>query len=578
MTEEIKDNVEDNIYRKLSAERKQMQADGTLPLWYTTGGWQMFKQKYLYEATTFKEQFERIANTAAAHAYRMYGDEFEWEKEFFNLFWNGDVSCSTPVQANMGTDRGLPVSCSGGYIEDSIDGFYKARHEAAMLTKHGFGTSGYLGDIRPRGTPISTGGKASGALPVLKGFVQDMRDVAQGTARRGAWAGYLEPTHGDFREVLHFMEQHPDDVNIGWVLTDEFEEKLDSGDLEAIDRWQSLAKAKMVTGKGYLFFRDKANRSRPAWYKEYGLDVKASNLCSEIMLHSSDLYTYTCVLSSMNAVRYPVWKDTNAVFFATVFLDCVAEEFIQRAKGIPGLEKAVAFTEKGRALGLGLCGLHTLCQMNSMPFEGLEAHMLSTEIAKHIHTESERASRYMAERAGEVEWTKGYGLRNTHRIAIAPTKSTALLMGGISEGINPDPAMAYIQPTAAGEILRVNPVLLALLKEKGQWNKRVQRLLEDSNGSVQGPEFDEILTPHEKQVFKTAFEMDMMNIIRMADARQRWIDQGQSLNLFFAADESERYISSVLKAAWKSERILAIYYIYTQAGVQASKDECVACQ
>lgn len=564
----------DGIYDKLGQERKKMQAEGSLPEFYSTGGWQMFKQKYLYEAETFKEQIERIANTAAKHAHRLYGSEYDWAKEFYALFWNGHLSASTPVLANMGTNRGFPVSCSGGYVQDSIDGFYSARHEAAMLTKKGFGTSGYLGDIRPRGSEISSGGKASGILPVIKGFVQDMRDVAQGTARRGAWAGYLEPTHGDFHEVLNFLEQNPDDVNIGWVLDDEFKAMLDGGDPEAHERWQALCKAKMITGKGYLFFKDKANRARPEWYKDRGLDIKASNLCSEIMLHSGPDYTYTCVLSSMNVSRWHEWKNSKAVFFATIFLDCVAEEFIQQAEGVPGMAKATAFTKNGRALGLGQCGFHTLCQQDMIPFESLEAYMLNMQVAKHIYEQSLEASKYMATLAGEPEWCKGTGLRNTHRIAIAPTKSTALLMGGISEGINPDPAMTFVQPTAAGEIDRVNPTLLKLMKVKGVYDKKHIQELVDAQGSVQGVDW---LTDDEKKVFKTAFEMDMKTILRMASARQRFIDQGQSLNLFFSADEEESYISECLQEAWEDPYILAVYYIYTQAGVAASKDNCEAC-
>lgn len=565
----------DGIYDKLGQERKKMQADGTLPEWYSTGGWQMFKQKYLYEAETFKEQIERIASTAAKHAFRLYGAEYDWYKEFYDLFWKGHLSASTPVLANMGTTRGFPVSCSGGYIEDSIDGFYTARHEAAMLTKKGFGTSGYLGDIRCRGTAISSGGKASGILPVMKGFVQDMRDVAQGTARRGAWAGYLEPYHGDFKEVLHFLEQNPDDVNIGWVLDDKLKAMLDEGDTEMHERWQALCKAKMITGKGYLFFKDKANKLRPDCYKKLGLDIKASNLCSEIMLHSSPEYTYTCVLSSMNVSKWREWEETDAVFFATVFLDCVAEEFIQQAEGVPGMDKAVAFTKKGRALGLGQCGFHTLCQQEMIPFESLEAYLLNATVAKHIHTESEWASRYMAKKAGEPEWCEGTGLRNTHRLAVAPTKSTALLMGGISEGINPDPAMTFVQPTAAGEIDRVNPTLLKLMKEKGVYDKKHIQEVVDNQGSVQNVDW---LTAEEKKVFKTAFEMDMKTILRMASQRQRYLDQGQSLNLFFSAEEDEGYISECLQEAWEDPYITAVYYIYTQAGIAGSKDNCEACQ
>lgn len=564
-----------SLYEKLSEERKQLQKEGRLPDWFTTAGWQMFKDKYLYQAEDFSGQVERISRTAARHARKLFGEEYDWQTEFYNLFWKGWLSASTPVLANMGTDRGLPVSCSGGYIEDSIDGFYKARHEAAMLTKFGFGTSAYLGDIRSRGSSISNGGRASGVMPVVEGFVQDMRDVAQGTSRRGAWAGYLPISHGDFYELVRALELTPDDLNIGWIITDEDAKKLEEGCEETHQRLQELSRVKMITGKGYLFFADKANRARPDMYKELNLDVKASNLCSEIMLHSDKDHTYTCVLSSMNVSKWEEWKDTDAVVFATVFLDCVVEEFLERARGVSGLENAVRFTEKGRALGLGQCGFHTLLQKLDMPFSGFEAHMLNNSIASHIKRKAGEATAYMAKKAGEPEWCKGHGVRNTHLLAIAPTKSTALIMGGVSEGINPDPAMAYVQPTSAGEMLRVNPVLLEIMKDRGVYNKKeIKSIEQDFNGSVQQVDW---LSEEEKEVFKTAFEINQKDILRLASARQSFLDQGQSVNLFFDEQEDEEYISECLSEAWRDDNILALYYIYSKPGVSASKGECEAC-
>lgn len=565
-----------NIYDKLSEERKKLQAKGLVPEWYSTGGYQLFKEKYEYqtEGRSVRGQFERIAKAAAKH---LKGTKYEAEAEqkFFDLLWKGWLSPSTPVLANMGTNRGLPVSCSGGVIHDSIYGFYSNRLETAMLTKMGFGTSSYLGNIRPRGSKISVGGKASGVVPVFKGHVADMRDVAQGTARRGAWAGYIEITHGDFDELADYIMSEPDDANVGWIIPNSFIDALEAKEPEAIRRFQKAMKLKMVTGKGYFCFIDKINAKRPEMYKRLGLFVKASNLCNEITLFADEEHTFTCVLSSMNVSKYPEWKDTDAVFWATIFLDCVAEELIERGKNIPGLEKAIRFTVKGRALGLGQCGFHTLLQEKMIPFESFEAHMLSQEIAKHIWEQSEKASRDMAIELGEPEWCKGTGLRNTHRIAIAPTKSTALLMGGISEGINPDPAMSFTQNTAGGEIDRLNPVLLKLMKKKGVYTKKNIREITDKQGSVQHVFW---LTDEEKAVFKTAFEINQKAIIRMASARGRYIDQWQSLNLFFSADEDPAWIAEVHSEAFRDPNILGLYYIYTQAGVQASKAECEACQ
>ena len=567
--------MSDNLYDKLSDERKELQQQGLVPEWYTTAGWQMLKSKYLYGTDrAVRGQFERIAKTAAKH---LKGTKHESvaEQKFFDMLWKGWLSPSTPVLANMGTDRGMPVSCSGTIVEDSIDGFYSNLHEVAMLTKYGFGTASDLSHVRQRGSKISVGGKANGVLPVIKEHIQATRNVAQGTARRGAWAAYLDIEHGDFYEVANFILTEPDDCNIGWTIRQSFVDKLEAGDEQAIARFQKAMKVKMVTGKGYFFFIDKANAKRPPMYVDKNMYINNSQLCNEIVLFNDKDHTYTCVLSSLNAAKYDEWKDTDAPYWATIFLDCVASEFIEKAKGIRGLEKAVRFTEKGRALGLGLCGLHTLFMKNMIPFESFEAHMLSQEISAKIWEQAKAASKDMAVELGEPEWCKGYGIRNTHLIAIAPTKSTALLMGGVSEGINPDPAMTFTQMTAAGEVDRVNPVLLELMKEKGVYTKKHIQEIVDANGSVQNVSW---LTPEEKQVFKTAFEINQKSIVRMASARSRYIDQWQSLNLFFAADEDPAWIAEVHREAFLDPNILGLYYIYTQAGVQASKGECEACQ
>lgn len=558
------------MYDKLSEERKRLQKDGLCPDWWSTGGFQLFKEKYQYQAANPKEQYERIARTLATHT----PDPNRWFEKFFQLMWKGWLSPSTPILANCGTSRGLPVSCAGSYVGDSIDEIYKARHETAMLTKMGFGTAGYLGDIRSRGSSISVGGKTSGVLPVLELFQKDMEYVAQGTARRGSWAGYLPIDHGDFYEVVKYLETEPDGNNIGWCISADFINRLLDSDEDAVDRYQTAMKTKMMTGKGYFFFPDKANMKRPQWYIDHGLDIKAPQLCNEIMLHSGPDYTYTCVLASMNLMFYEDWKDTEAVFEATVFLDCVVQEFIERGKNIPGLEKAIAATKKGRALGLGVMGLHTLFQQKMIPFGSLQAHMLNNKIFKDIREEAEKATKWVSEQWGEPEWCRGYGRANTHLLAIAPTKSTALIMGGVSEGINPDTAMVYTQRTPAGEVDRVNPILLKLMKEKGVFNKGNVEDIRDNMGSVQHVNW---LTEEEKEVFKTAFEINQFDVLRLASTRAKHIDQWQSLNLFFAAGEDEDYISQVHKEAFLDENILGLYYIYSKAGIQASKGECSAC-
>jgi len=706
------------IYGKLSEERKEQQAKGLVPEWVTTAGYQMFKDRYLYQTDSMRGQFERIADTAARHMPKKHRDTAR--EKFFELMWNGWMSCSTPVLSNMGTNRGMPVACSGSDIDDSIDSFYSSAYEAAILTKHGFGTSSYLGNIRPRGSKISTGGKASGVVPVFKHFVSIMRDVSQSGVRRGSWAGYLPIDHGDFDELVDYIKENPDDANVGWNVSDEFIERLKAQDDDALRRFKKALKMKMLTGKGYFFFIDEVNRQNPPMYKDLGLKVKASNLCvsgdtiirvkrggdspktaknikiadfvdkfndgdewqvysrnietnrncwskvtaaamtnpnaktlvvmdkttkkkvkatadhqfftsrgyvqakdltendelvvfrskkkstglkidlgdecavydltventhnffandilvhncSEITLHSDKEHTFTCVLASMNLARYDEWKDTDAVFWAICFLDCVCSEFIEKGKKIKGLEKAIRATEKGRAVGLGAMGLHTLFQKRRIPFEDIQAFLLNTEIFKHIEGEAKRASRWLADRLGEPEWCKGYGVRNTHLLAIAPNKSSALLMGGVSEGINPDPAIVYTQMTAAGEVSRINPVFLELMKERGMYKKKIVADIAEHFGSVQHLDW---LTDEEKAVFKTAFEINQETIVNMASARQNFICQSQSLNLFFSANEEEAWIAHIHKKAFESN-IKALYYVTTMTGIAPSRD-CVACE
>lgn len=559
-----------SIYERLSDERKKLQEQDLAPAFWTTGGYQLFKEKYLYQAANPREQYERIARTLAVHT----PDPQKWFTKFFDIMWKGWLSPSTPILANTGTTRGLPVSCAGSFYPDSIDGIYKAKHETAMLTKYGFGTAGYLGDIRPRGAKISVGGKSVGVLPIIQGMQSDMEYVAQGTARRGSWAAYLPMSHGDFDEVCDYLEQHPDGNNVGWVWMDSDTEKMNNGDEEMIRRFQRIMKTKMVTGKGYFSFQDKQNRARPQWYKDHNLDVKAPQLCNEVMLHSSEDYTYTCVLASMNLLFWDDWKDTDAVFVATVFLDAVAQEFIERAKNVSGLEKAVAFTKKSRALGLGACGLHSLYISKMLPFGSLDAYMLNSEIFRTIREKAEEATKWISEQYGEPEWCKGYGRANSHVLAIAPTKSTSLIMSAVSEGINPDTGMVFTQRSAGGEIDRINPFLLKLMKERGVYNKSTVERIRMAMGSVRNEDW---LTDYEKEVFKTAFEINQHDILNQAIDRGVYLDQWQSLNLFFSAEEDEAVVAEVHQRAIEDEGILGLYYVYSQAGVQASNGECLAC-
>lgn len=715
-------DLTNNTYEKLSAERKQLQREGRLPNWYLTGGWSMFKQKYLYEAPDVRAQFKRIARTAAKHLIDVGIDTVkEAEDKFFDMLWSGVLSASTPVLSNTGTNRGLPVSCQGSYIPDSIDGIYSGKRELALHTKHGFGTSAYLGDIRSRGTRISIGGKAEGIQPVFKGLIQDSQYVSQGNTRRGSVAVYLPFDHADFDEIVDFVTATPEDANLGFNFSDANISRLEAQDPELLRRFKRLMKMKMVTGRGYLSFIDKMNRLAPPAIKNSGIPIVASNLCvagdtrlltedgefpiaelvgrtvnvwngikftpalvaktgenqklleikfescdlsyihtetsikctpyhkfydewgdvvtaeelvrdeylqpfflpkeegsvidngyrhfkvvsiestdsadtycvneptehkavfngvltgncNEIALPSNEEYSFICVLSSMNLVHWDKLKDSDDIFWATIFLDCINSEFISKAKHIPGLEKSVKFAKDFAALGLGACGLHTLFQQKMIPWESFQAHQLNNEIFARMDSESRRASEWLAEKRGCAKFAEGTGMRNATRLAIAPTKSTALLMGGVSEGINPDPAMTYTQASAGGDLLRVNALILSRMRERGAYKKSEFDSINAASGSVQHVSW---LDNAEKEVFKTAFEINMESVIRMASARQRRIDQGQSLNLYFAANEDPKWISHIHRMAMLDDRIKGLYYVYSTRTLKGASRECVACQ
>jgi ribonucleoside-diphosphate reductase alpha chain len=558
-------------YEVFSEERKNLQAMGQLPDWYTTTGWQMFKSKYAVdgEAAVYGRH-RTIAKTLARH---MKGREAEWEEYFFKELWDGILSPASPALANTGTNRGMVVSCSGQYVGDSVDSFYTNLRETALLSQMGFGTSADFSLIRPRGASISRGGNANGAVEVIEDFFTCASKISQGGNRRGSIGAYLDIEHHDWDEAVDKLMADPNGRNYGWIVRDSFIDRLMADDADAHRRFTKALYTKLVTGKGYIFCIDKANRHRPQMYKDRGLDIKASNLCTEIMLHSSEAYTYSCILSSLNLLRWDRIKNSNSVFIATVFLDCLCSEFIEKSAGMPGMEKVREFTIKGRAIGLGVMGFHTYLQTKGIPYIGLEASFLSREIAEHLDKESKRASQWLAQEYGEPEWCKGYGLRNTHRTAYAPTKSTAQLMGGVSESWFPEPGMVYDAGSAVGELRRITPVIYELMKERGVYSPATITDIINNLGSVQHVDW---LSDEEKLVFLTAFEMDQRILFRHAVARQKYTCQGQSLNFYVPEDGSEDLIAELMTMVITHPDCLSQYYIYSRSGVVV-KDECVAC-
>lgn len=575
--------------RNYSLERKKMQKDGVCPDWMTTMGWQLFSEKYLNgDSKNPKDQYERIAKTLAEYAPKEYPDFWNtseywkgktWEDAFFSVLWDGYISASTPLLTNTGTDYGMSVSCSGSYVGNSVYDFYDTRKANAMLTKEGFGTSVYLGDIQPRGSKIPNG-QANGAQPVAEMFVDDALKISQGSMRRGASAWYYPIDGDDFEELVQYLETDTDGNNAGWCLDDEHRDKLLAGDKEAVKRWGDMLSCKGNVGSGYQFFRSKANRKTPQMYKDKGKVVNASQLCSEIVLFSDEDNTYTCVLSSEN-LRYWHARPPMLAFVGTVLLDCVAEDFIVKGKKKRGLEKAVKFTEENRALGYGVMAFHTRLLDDGIVWGSLQSEMLNHKIFKTIKSEALEATEWLAKVLGEPDMCKGYGVRNTHLLAVAPTKSTALIVGSVSEGINPQAGFVFTQSTPAGEVFRIDPSFLKLIKDKGIYvsedDESTQDFLYDivsHKGSIQHrSEF----TEDEKALFRTAFEINPYDHLKLVSDRQKFICQAQSTNLFLA-NMTAKEISKLYLYAFLDPNIISLYYHYGLRDATIKTNyECESC-
>lgn len=559
-------------FESISAERKHLQAIGEVPQWYTTQGYALFTRKYSYNGETVRGAFERIAKALAQY----WPDHDEAYTRFFNLMWEGKLSPSTPVMSNTGTNRGMSVSCAGNYIGDSVSDFYDSFAEIAVLSKHGFGTASYLGDIRHRGALIkSTQAYADGVVPVFDSCVDVKTKISQGSSRRGEWAGYLNISHPDFWELIGYLQKNPASANIGWIYTDADIKALQDLNDEALKRWNEVLYMRCRTGKGYLWKNDTANRLAPQPVKNSGISIKSSQLCTEIALPSDQDHTFTCILSSMNLAMWDKITDED-IQWSLIFLDCVCSDFIQKAKGIRHMERAIRFTEKARALGLGTLGFHTYLQTKMVAFESFEAHQLNNQIYKRLWDNSLKGSQKLAEVFGEPEWCKGTGQRNATLITIAPNMSSALLCGSVSQGVEPLVNNAYIQQSSGGDFVRYNPQFVALAKDREKFSdEMIREIAIKYRGSVQHLNW---LTDHEKMVFRTAYEINQHAIVRLASARQQWIDQAQSINLFFSADEKEEVIAEVHKEFLLDSRLKSLYYLRSERGVKASTGECVACE
>jgi ribonucleoside-diphosphate reductase alpha chain len=560
---------------------------------------------YLQAGEKPKDAYWRVATAVAKRL-----DKPQLATKFFDYIWKGWLCLATPVLSNTGTDRGLPISCFGIDVGDSIFEIGSKNLELMVLAKHGGGVGIGINMIRPAGSKITGNGTSDGIVPFAKIYDSTILATNQGSVRRGAASVNIKIEHKDFEDFLEIREPKGDvnrqSLNLHQcvVVSDRFMKKVEEGDSEARRKWGKLLQKRKATGEPYIMYKGNVNKANPEMYKKNGLKVHMTNICSEIVLHTDEQHSFVCCLSSLNLAKYDEWKDTDLVYTSTIFLDGVLEEFLQRAKNMKGFENSVRSAERGRALGLGVLGWHTYLQQKGLPFEGLQAQFETRKIFSGIKIESERASRDLANEYGEPLWCKESGFRNTHLRAVAPTVSNSKLSGNVSSGIEPWAANVFTEQTSKGTFIRKNPELRRVLKKIGFDTKETwDKILEDG-GSVLGLDFldewcfldgklvecSEVTEESHKgkcnsvkDVFKTFKEINQLDLVRQAGIRQQYIDQAVSLNLAFPAIAEPKWINQVHLEAWK-QGVKTLYYMRTESvlrgdiAAKAMDPECVSCE
>ena len=560
---------------------------------------------YLQSGEKPKDAYWRVATAVAKRL-----DKPQLATKFFDYMWKGWLCLATPVLANTGTDRGLPISCFGIDVGDSIYEIGSKNLELMLLAKHGGGVGIGINMIRPAGTKITGNGTSDGVVPFCKIYDSTILATNQGSVRRGAASVNMKIEHKDFEDFLEIREPKGDvnrqSLNLHQcvVISDRFMKKLEEGDSDARRKWGKLLQKRKATGEPYIMYKGNVNKANPEMYKKNGLKVHMTNICSEIVLHTDEQHSFVCCLSSLNLAKYDEWKDTDLVYTSTIFLDGVLEEFIQRAKNLKGFENSVRSAERGRALGLGVLGWHTYLQQKGLPFEGLQAQFETRKIFSQMKIESERASRDLASEYGEPLWCKESGMRNTHLRAVAPTVSNSKLSGNVSSGIEPWAANVFTEQTSKGTFIRKNPELKKVLKKIGVDTKETWDKILADGGSVQDLDFldewcfldgklvecNEVTEESHKgkcttvkDVFKTFKEINQLDLVRQAGVRQQYIDQAVSLNLAFPAIADPKWINQVHLEAWK-QGVKTLYYMRTESVLrgdiaqQAMNPDCVSCE
>jgi len=553
--------------------------------WLNENSRKFLEAGYLAEGVGPEMRIREVAERAE-HILQMPG----YADKFYNYMSEGYYSLASPVWSNFGKKRGLPISCFGSHIDDDIGNILYTQSEVGMMSKLGGGTSGYFGKIRHRGAPIKNNGEASGAVHIMRLFESMVDVVSQGSVRRGRFSPYLPIEHPDIMEFLEIgTEGNPiQELTHGVTVTSEWMEQMIGGDVEKRTTWAKVLQCRGEMGYPYIFFTDNANNGAPDVYQDKNHPIYASNLCTEIMLPSNEDWSFVCVLSSINVLKYDKWKDTDAVETMIYFLDAVISEFLEKLESYKHsedredrqtflfMERAYNFAKENRALGLGVLGWHSLLQSKNHAFNSQEAYDLNSKIFKQIKESSYKASEELAEKFGEPKVLKGYGRRNTTLNAVAPTTSSAFILGQVSQGIEPIWSNIYVKDIAKIKTTVKNPFLVELLQEKGMDTPEVWRNIRDRDGSVQHLDF---LSEHEKDVFKTYAEIDQMDIIYQAANRQNHIDQGQSVNIIVHPDMPIKEINKIHVTAWKLG-LKSLYYQHSMNAAQKfkQKKDCASCE
>lgn len=529
---------------------------------------------YLKDGETPEQRIRDIADAAEGHL-SMEG----FADKFVSYMKQGFYSLASPVWSNFGRKRGLPISCNGVYVPDRMDGILAKQCEVGMQTKHGSGTSAYFGDLRARGVPINSGGESSGAVHFMELFDKVASVVSQGNVRRGSFAAYLPIEHPDVKEFLRIRnEGNPiQQMSFAVTITDEWMKSMIDGDSEKRQIWGSVIKKRFETGYPYLFFQDTANNQAPDCYKDKGMKIYASNLCNEISLPSKEDESFVCCLSSLNMIHWDEIVETDAIETLVMFLDAVMEEYILKTENIPFMESSHNFAKRHRALGMGVLGWHSYLQSKMISFESMEAKMQNSLIWKTIRSRADKTTAELATVLGEPLYCEGYGRRNTTTLAIAPTTSSSFILGQVSPSIEPLNSNYFVKDLAKGKFTYRNPYLKTLLAEKGKDTDEVWKSILETGGSVQHLSF---LSEDEKGVFKTFGEITQKEIVIQAAQRQKYIDQGQSLNLMIAPKADLKEVNQLMIFGWES----GLKGFYYQRSANPSQElarslmECKSCE